>query len=766
MRFIIRYFFQIEILTLNLTNMRMRKNYFGLLVLFLFLPILEFESNAQVNVKGTPKSFKNAFLKSLSDIPYVTLPSFNIAAMIKEDSLSQDHSKPLRFAKGFDVSYSIYNSGVWETLENGDKLWRLGIRSPGAFAINVLFSEYELPDSAKVFIYNKKMSHVIGAFTSKNNSKSKILATTPVTTDEIIVEYYEPKNVESPGKLTIGSVGHDYIGITRACLTPPQGGSCKGNSLSCEKDINCTEGSNWQDEKHAVCRIFFRETSGNYGICSGALINNTAQNGAPFFLTANHCVCSDAIAQTVVVLFNYESSTCNGADGSLAQTVSGTTLRAHWDFTDFSLLQLNSAPPVTYNAYLLGWDRSGTVPSVPAVTIHHPSGDVKKISVITSTLNSANFYDGSTSDICVPYLSRDTWHVPSYSVGVTEAGSSGSPLIDLNRRVVGQLYGGYSTCTSPNNDYYGRLSSSWLGNNTMATQLKHWLDTLSTGANTVNGMYLPYITATNTLVCASGVNFTLHNSPSGSSITWQGSQNLDGPTGSGTTVSFSAKSNANSSGYVQAFINSNSYPIQFDVWVGTPQITNQKVDGNSYSPGMQICPGNHYLTVTPIGGNAGSATWTVPTGITYSVGTNQLNFTLPNSVSSVAITCRSTNSCGTGTNGSFYLTKKTYGCPSSLLMTVYPNPTSEIANITLTEDNSTIPADGSDLTDIGLKTKSVDQVTYTVKIYNSQSFIVSTLKRSGNNFTVPLTNLADGTYIIEVTDGKNAYRQALIVKHN
>lgn len=240
---------------------------------------------------------------------------------------------------------------------------------------------------------------------------------------------------------------------------------------------------------------------------------------------------------------------------------------------------------------------------------------------------------------------------------------------------------------------------------------------------------------------------------------------------SGSTYTASATTSGNGPGKIKVSITSpysnTTINGTIPVWVGPPQITNQKVDGGTYYTGMQICPGNHYLTVTPIGGNAGSATWTVPSGIPYSVGTNLLNFTFPSSFSSVAITCRSTNSCGTGTNGSFYLTKKTYGCSGYFAMTVYPNPASDNVTISMIEDAQLVTTNDSDLTNMDMNnSKAVEPTTYTIKIYNSQSALLSTVIRSGKSFNIPLINMRDGIYIIEVNDGNNSYRQQLIVKHD
>lgn len=173
------------------------------------------------------------------------------------------------------------------------------------------------------------------------------------------------------------------------------------------------------------------------------------------------------------------------------------------------------------------------------------------------------------------------------------------------------------------------------------------------------------------------------------------------------------------------------------IWSGTPQITNQKVDGNSYYPGMQICPGNHWLMVTPVGGNPSTATWTVPAGIPYYVGTNTLDFTFSNALNSVAINSRSSNTCGQGANYAFYLTKKTFGCSGSFAMTVFPNPTSEELTISMLPLNDSIEEN---------KPK-IDEAI----LVNSSGQISARGQRYGTDIKINVSGLKKGTYFLHVT---------------
>jgi hypothetical protein len=141
---------------------------------------------------------------------------------------------------------------------------------------------------------------------------------------------------------------------------------------------------------------------------------------------------------------------------------------------------VNGTVPLDYNPFFAGWDNSGTIPTT-TVSIHHPSGDIKKIAFDDNpaTISQAM---GSTE-------ANSTWTVQWDRNTTTEGGSSGSPLFDQSRRIIGQLWGGGASCqnlTAP--DYYGRVSSSWepVGSNS-TNQLKHWLDPLNSGAAFIDG---------------------------------------------------------------------------------------------------------------------------------------------------------------------------------------------------------------------------------------------------------------------------------------
>lgn len=717
--------------------------------------INQFDINAQKNEGGIPESFIQNRTKKLKDIPNISMSPFNISSYVKEDSINYNSNKvtPFRFAKGFPVEYSLTNSGVWDTLVSGDRIWRLKFKSPHAFSLIIYFTEYDIPDRAKVFVYNKDTTQIMGAFTSNNNNEYKKLAIAPVQGDEIIVEYLEPKNVIFKGHLTIGNIGHDYIGINDKNSKKQDGRY--GISLTCETNIACVA-PNWQDEKGAIGRITLLSGVSWY-YCTGALINNTRQDGTPYFLTANHCVCSQDIASTVIVTFNYESQTCLGGDGSVSQTISGSTLLSHWAGSDFSLLQLSSTPAAYCNPYFLGWDRSGNSPTVPAVCIHHPQGDVKKISIKNGLLStsSVNYYQ--STDFCDQNVNKDTWLVSNWDMSTTEGGSSGAPLLNNNHRVVGQLYGGNGVCNGSST--FGKFSASWSGNNTPATQLSYWLDPISTGVTILDGTFRNSILGPALLFCTQ-TSYKVNNAPPNPTISWDCSSNISKVSAPGVNP-FYFQANGYGTGWIQASVNTScgiTILPQVNVWVG-------KFEGTTVTGQTGVCPNSIYTYTAQVPGGHSSGysySWTYPSNwMKNNQYQNSVTLQTPlNNPAYGTVRVSITNPCGT----SGYSGITVYpggGCPH--YFTIYPNPASD--NITITMIDNSLSNTDTTFVNQNIPNASIP-TNFTVKIYNSQSALISSVKRNGLNFSVPLTNMRDGTYIVEVSDGKTSTTQTLIVKHN
>ncbi|MBC8344650.1 MAG: hypothetical protein H8E56_00160 [Candidatus Marinimicrobia bacterium] len=142
--------------------------------------------NGQIREEGVPKSFTRSLVK---DLPVLTMQSVDVEALINEDKNAPPDT-PYRFGYGFDVSYNLENSGVWETLPDEGRLWRLKIVAPGAFSINLIYDQFWLPPGAKLFLYNPSESMILGAFTEKNNKEYGKFSTSLVEGPVTILEYY------------------------------------------------------------------------------------------------------------------------------------------------------------------------------------------------------------------------------------------------------------------------------------------------------------------------------------------------------------------------------------------------------------------------------------------------------------------------------------------------------------------------------------------------------------------------------------------------
>ncbi|MFT5641735.1 MAG: lysyl endopeptidase [Cyclobacteriaceae bacterium] len=443
-------------------------------LLLILAIIITANSFAQVTNEGKPYSWKT--LDDAQTFQSNDLPSFDLKAVQNEDKINDGlFDRPWRFGYMHSVDYG-FDQGQWTTLENGDRVWRILISSPGALSINVIFDSFYMPEGGKVYLYDDERTDLLGAYTSIQNQESGILGTWLVQGDALWIEYYEPANVAGEGRLHIAKATHGYRNAETYNLS-------KGlnDSGACNLDVDCPVGGDWQAYKDLNKRASGILLSGGSGFCSGSLINNTANDGTPYFLTANHCSGSNPASWAFRFGWISPDPVCaantNSTNGPTTMTISGATQRAKAPGSDFSLVEINSPIPPAWDRVWSGWDKTDNFPTFQ-VGIHHPSGDIMKV---------CRDDDPATKEA---NAGAQTWEIVGggsggWELGVTEPGSSGSPLFDQNGRIIGQLFGGGAACSGTNDngqfDYYGRFGVSWESGTTAATRLKDWLD--PTGSN-------------------------------------------------------------------------------------------------------------------------------------------------------------------------------------------------------------------------------------------------------------------------------------------
>ncbi len=439
---------------------------------FFILTGLIFAVNVTVGqISEGGKPLETNVLKS-AGIPVKEMPPVNNTQLVQQytrTDISEPRLKPVHFAHAFEVNFTPENSGTWLDAGNGYLVWKLKIRSEGAKSINLIFHNFNLPQGARLFLYNNDQSHLLGAFTSYNNKPSGKFAVSPIAGDEITVQYEVPKPLKTADNFIIAKVNHDFLGILKYDERRP----LNKTAGECNIDVNCDVGKN-KEVKDAVCRLIVNGSE----ICTGTLVNNVAEDNRPYIISAAHCYDKWEYAETTVYTFNYESPYCAPLDGDPSQSVSGAIMKAQFDSLDFALAEMTLVPPPEYHPYFAGWDRQGKIPD-STFSIHHPQGDIKKIAYDNDPPQFSGFNNN--------YISNGFFKVLRWEGGVTENGSSGGPLFDHNDRLIGTLTGGLATCSNPVKDYFSRFDLAWNFKSDSTKQLKCWLDPFNTGSLEIDG---------------------------------------------------------------------------------------------------------------------------------------------------------------------------------------------------------------------------------------------------------------------------------------
>lgn len=433
-------------------------------------------SFAQVSQDGSvPRSFTQVLPIDNDNIHHYTLASLDWELIAEEDERRAQNGEIPLISRHVDVNLDLTNSGTWVALPGGDRIWRIKIEGTGAEGLILEFGELNIPVGAEMHVYDQAHSYVIGAFTHEHNPGKAEYSTGIVLGETTYIEYYEPANVAGMGVVRVDRVGHVYRM------------SGAGGSQPCEVDVACSpESDDWGNQIAGVVRILVSTSSGS-GWCSGSLVNNTANDCKPYILFAYHCALpgSGPNFNSFVYYFNYQRTGCGTGGASFSEFVSGSTKLADSgdgggnSGSDYLLVELNTPVPQSYDPYFNGWNATGDV-NTGGVCVHHPAGDVKKIS--TYTVNTISTTWGGPAGTHW----RVRWAGTANGHGVTEGGSSGSPLFDIEGRIIGQLTGGGSFCTATSAfDYYGKMSYNWDQNPAAGDDLKDWLDPVNGGTQLI-----------------------------------------------------------------------------------------------------------------------------------------------------------------------------------------------------------------------------------------------------------------------------------------
>jgi hypothetical protein len=382
-----------------------------------------------------------SILAPVSDLELAVLNEHNA----REGSRAYQIGMARPLARRIRVNRQEAPASQWTTDSSGWRAYSISVGSPGAVGMRIHLEKVGLPAGARLVIYDRNNLHSASIIAAESLKGEQEVWTPTIFAEQASVEIQIPPGADvGAANLEVGEISHLY--------DIPQPSWLKEGT--CHKDVTCYP--DWAAEASGVARISYVK-GGNAYLCTGCLLGTSTANSVDYFLTANHCIPNQSTASTMELYWFYQTSSCHGAAPDLTtvpHTTGGAEMLATSTANDFAFLKLRQAAPS--GTYHLGWSTVAPVANEDLVGIHHPDGSYKRISF-------GKYYDSDA----------DFWAVQWHS-GVTEPGSSGSPLLNSSHLVIGQLNGGFagpgSSCGSPSSpDQYGRFDltypkvSRWLG---------------------------------------------------------------------------------------------------------------------------------------------------------------------------------------------------------------------------------------------------------------------------------------------------------------
>ena len=342
----------------------------------------------------------------------------------------------------------------WNALAQGGQVAALSVTSPGAAAVRLGLQAEGIPAGSVLRFYAPAGGTVFEVRASGIAQGGTWWS--PVVEGDTIAMEIELAPHASPGSVRIASpvISHLVTSAEKNFAAPKA-------ASPCTLDASCYQGG-WGEQSAATARVVFTIDAATY-VCTGTLLaDQDTSTFIPYFLSANHCISSQAVASTVVTYWFLRAAECGGTTpGPYRSLPGGATLLYSGAATDTAFMQLNAPPPA--GAGYAGWYVGDLPPVGSAVTtIHHAKGDLQKISFGSltgyadcGTSGGGNFECGYAFP---PHFYSARWG----ATGITEGGSSGAGMfLDNSRYLVGQLYGGDGTCNDPAVDFYGRFDVAY-----------------------------------------------------------------------------------------------------------------------------------------------------------------------------------------------------------------------------------------------------------------------------------------------------------------
>lgn len=385
------------------------------------------------------------------NVPLRELGAVDEIALREEDQAqAASGSKLHRRGIGRELTVRLAD-GRWDEVDGRGWLWRADVMSKGAKAVRLHFDAAVMPEGASLLVYSiETPEHVSGPYEGRGPLGDGQFWTMALQGERVRVEYLVPGDAKHPPTepaFLVDRLAHVYRHPFERDGVEPQEGSC-------HNDVTCFPA--WVNVARATAALEYIAGNGVFD-CTGELLNNFAADLTPYLLTANHCISDFQTAQSTVVYWRWQTSTCNGPLPPISSlpTSAVCLLLAHGTSSDYSLLMVEGAIPATLVSWV-GWTATVAGDGTAVSAVHHPGGAFKRISFGTKASSPGTCTDGGGPS---GHL-RANW-----SSGVTEPGSSGSGLYrNDTQQLIGQLHCGPSSCTAvPADkwDSYGAFASTY-----------------------------------------------------------------------------------------------------------------------------------------------------------------------------------------------------------------------------------------------------------------------------------------------------------------
>lgn len=268
------------------------------------------------------------------------MSSFDVKALLKEDSIMDECDVPYRFGMDFPLSLTL-DDGEWHQLDNG-RVWTISFESAGALSLNFIFDNFYLPEGATLEIINDDATAFYGPVNSKAIPDNGHFMTDLIPGEKACIYLYEPSECIGKSTLTITRLIHAYRGLNLNAFAN------RGLQFSCSCNVDVACHPEYAEESKGVGLVMLANGT---ELCSGSLLMSTDMSFKPYFLTAFHCIDSSSdgslssaekdAAENWMFKFNFKKEECNGSTIAASTTYNGAIFRAAWNNTDFALVEVN-----------------------------------------------------------------------------------------------------------------------------------------------------------------------------------------------------------------------------------------------------------------------------------------------------------------------------------------------------------------------------------------------------------------------------------------